>query len=244
MRRSRALLLSRDSHAEKYIVRLREEEREKCREVVRKLRGGSEKARRAQILLRADADGPGWTDRRIAEVYCCRRRTVENIRQRFVLEGFAAALERKRRATPPVANCSTASRRRKWFGHAHIPRRFGPLVDRFAREVLSPALNFHRPCMFPVERADDDGRIRKRYPHDAVTTPYERLKSLDGAERFLKPDVSFGISTRSPKPPAIWPPCAKSTAPATNCSAPSARHPTPRRSPDGGRASAEEIARR
>ena len=28
---------------------------------------------------------------------------MENIRQRFVLEGFAAALERKRRATPPVA---------------------------------------------------------------------------------------------------------------------------------------------
>ena len=87
----------------KYIVRLTEEEREACREVVRKLRGGGEKVRRAQILLRADADGPGWTDRQIAEAYSCRRQTVENIRQRFVLEGFAAALERKRRATPPVA---------------------------------------------------------------------------------------------------------------------------------------------
>ncbi len=87
----------------RYIVRLTEEERETCREVVRKLRGGGEKVRRAQILLRADADGPGWTDRRIAEVHSCRRQTVENIRQRFVLEGFAAALQRKRRATLPVA---------------------------------------------------------------------------------------------------------------------------------------------
>ena len=91
-----------------------------------------------------------------------------------------------------LAEGKNASVVRKWFGHAHIPRRFAPLVDLFARDVLSPALNFHRPCMFPVEHADDDGRLRKRYPHDAVTTPYERLKSLDGAERFLKPDVSFG----------------------------------------------------
>ena len=91
-----------------------------------------------------------------------------------------------------LAEGKNASVVRKWFGHAHIPRRFAPLVDRFARDVLSPALNFHRPRMFPVEHADDDGRLRKRYPHDAVTTPYERLKSLDGAERFLKPDASFG----------------------------------------------------
>ena len=65
----------------RYIVRLtEEEERETCREVVRKLRGGGEKVRRAQILLRADADGPGWTDRQIAEAYSCRRQTVEKIR--------------------------------------------------------------------------------------------------------------------------------------------------------------------
>ena len=86
----------------KYIVRLTEEERETCRETVRKLRGGHEKVRRAQMLLQADADGPKWTDRRIAEVYGCRTKTVENIRQRFVLAGFAAVLERKRAASPPV----------------------------------------------------------------------------------------------------------------------------------------------
>ena len=114
-----------------------------------------------------------------------------------------------------LAEGKNASVVRKWFGHAHIPQRFAPLVDRFARDVLSPALNFHRPCMFPVEHAADDGRLRKRYPHDAVMTPYERLKSLDGAGRFLKPGVAFADLDRGPPtPPAIWPPCAKSTAPA------------------------------
>lgn len=86
----------------KHIVRLSEDERKTCAEAVRRLSGGSEKARRARILLKADADGPGWADRRIAEAFDCRRQTVENIRRRFVLEGFEAALERKKRAEPPV----------------------------------------------------------------------------------------------------------------------------------------------
>ena len=90
-----------------------------------------------------------------------------------------------------LAESKNASVVRKWLGHAHIPQRFAPLVDRFARGVLSPALNFHRPCMFPVKHTDDDGRVRKRYPHDAVMTPYERLRSLDNAERYLKPGITF-----------------------------------------------------
>ena len=51
----------------KYIVRLSAQEREICQQTVRKLSGSSEKARRAQILLKADADGPGWTDQQIAD---------------------------------------------------------------------------------------------------------------------------------------------------------------------------------
>ena len=85
----------------KYIVRLTDEEREICRKTVRKLKASSEKVRRAQILLKADADGPGWTDQQIADALSCRTKTVENIRQRCVLAGFERALERKRRPLPP-----------------------------------------------------------------------------------------------------------------------------------------------
>lgn len=80
----------------KYIVRLSDAERETCNEVIRKLKGTSQKVRRAQILLKADADGPAWTDGRIAEAFCCRTKTVENIRQRFVERGFEQTLERKK----------------------------------------------------------------------------------------------------------------------------------------------------
>ena len=85
----------------KYIVRLTNAEREILREVIKKLRGSSEKVRRAQILLKADAEGSMWTDARIAEAFACRTKTVENIRQRLVTEGFAVTLEGKRHQTPP-----------------------------------------------------------------------------------------------------------------------------------------------
>lgn len=85
----------------KYIVRLSEKERSKLEEIVKKLKGTSERVRRANILLKADADGPNWRDAKIAEALSCRTRTVENIRLRFVTEGFETVLNRKKRETPP-----------------------------------------------------------------------------------------------------------------------------------------------
>jgi transposase len=86
----------------KFIVRLSDEERGICHEVIKKLKGSSEKVRRAQILLKADADGPGWIDSRIAEAFGCRVQTIENLRKRLVTEGFESALERKKRQEPPT----------------------------------------------------------------------------------------------------------------------------------------------
>lgn len=85
----------------KHIVRLTDEERNVLRDVVKKLKGTSQKVRRAQILLKADADGPNWTDKKIAEAFSCRTKTVENIRQRLVTDGFEIALNGKKRDTPP-----------------------------------------------------------------------------------------------------------------------------------------------
>jgi hypothetical protein len=86
----------------KFLVRLSDEEREMCRQIIKKLKGSSQKARRAQILLKADADGPGWTDSRIAEAFDCRVQTIENLRKRLVLEGFELALEGKKPQEPPT----------------------------------------------------------------------------------------------------------------------------------------------
>jgi hypothetical protein len=85
----------------KYNVRLTESERQTLEQVVRKLKGSSQKVRRAQVLLKADAGGPAWTDARIAEAYGCRTKTVENLRERFVTEGFEVTLDGKARAPRP-----------------------------------------------------------------------------------------------------------------------------------------------
>lgn len=87
----------------KYIVRLTEEERSACQMVIKKLKGSSQKVRRAHILLKADADGFCWTDSKIAESFGCRTQTIENLRKRVVTEGFELALTGKKRDKPPTA---------------------------------------------------------------------------------------------------------------------------------------------
>ena len=85
----------------KYIVRLTDAERQRLGQVVSKFKGSSQKVRRAQVLLKADADGPAWTDADIADAFGCRTKTVENIRERFVTEGFEVTLNGQPRVKPP-----------------------------------------------------------------------------------------------------------------------------------------------
>lgn len=81
----------------KYIVRLTDEERSELRNVVNKLSGSSQKVKRAQILLKADVEGPNWPDRRIAEAFSCRVQTVEEVRRRLIEVGFGETLSGKQR---------------------------------------------------------------------------------------------------------------------------------------------------
>ena len=87
--------------AKKYIVRLSEQEKKSLEDLVTKLKGTSQKVRRASILLRANVEGPSWSDAKIAEALSCRTRTIENVRRRLVTEGLDAVLNRKERKTPP-----------------------------------------------------------------------------------------------------------------------------------------------
>jgi len=86
----------------KFVVRLSDEERTVCQEIIKNLKGSSQKFRRAQILLKADAEGPEWTDVKIAEAFNCRVQSIENLRKRLVTEGFELALEDKKRQEPPT----------------------------------------------------------------------------------------------------------------------------------------------
>jgi biotin operon repressor len=115
----------------KYIVRLSKEERNTLREIVKRLKGSSQKVRRAQILLKADADGPAWSDSRIAEAFGCRRQTVEMIRQRLVETGFQETLDGKKRADPPTPKLLDGEQEAKI-----IATRLGPPPKGYANWTL------------------------------------------------------------------------------------------------------------
>jgi hypothetical protein len=114
-----------------YVVRLTDHERDELYGVVKKLKGTGQKVRRGQILLKADADGPNWTDERIAEAFLCRTRTVERLRQRFVEQGFDETLHRVERAQPPVEKLLTGDQEARI-----IATRLGPPPKGYANWTL------------------------------------------------------------------------------------------------------------
>ena len=56
---------------------------------------------RALLLCDQGPHGPNWTVARVAEALGVATRTIERLKQRFVEEGLAAALQRKPRHCPP-----------------------------------------------------------------------------------------------------------------------------------------------
>ena len=115
---------------------------------------------------------------------------VARLLRKLHVEEFTKSRPRRSNDNALVES-KNASVVRRHLGHAHIARRHAALVNGFLRDVLAPYLNYHRPCHFPLETTDRKGRTRKRYPFENVTTPYLKLKSLDGAQRYLRPGVTF-----------------------------------------------------
>src|ERR1700674_1955971 len=98
----------------KYVVRLSAEERGVCQEIIKNLKGSSQKFRRAQVLLKADADGPGWSDVKIAEAFNCRVQTIEHVRKRLVTAGCALVLNGQKRQEPPTLPTRDGEAEAQW----------------------------------------------------------------------------------------------------------------------------------
>jgi transposase len=86
--------------AKKYVVRLAEDERGMLHGMVRAGKAAARKLTHARVLLKADADGPGWSDMRIAEALDVGVRTIESLRKQFVEEGLDSALNRRKQVRP------------------------------------------------------------------------------------------------------------------------------------------------
>jgi transposase len=79
----------------KYVARLNDSERQSLQELLAGKRVAADKLLRARILLKADVDGPAWSDPEIAEAFDVGASTVHRLRQRLVEEGLEAALARR-----------------------------------------------------------------------------------------------------------------------------------------------------
>jgi hypothetical protein len=81
----------------KYIVTLTEQERETLERLLAKGTAAARKLTRARILLKIDAGelGPAWSEEEVVDALDTSASTVYRVRERFVTEGFDAALEHK-----------------------------------------------------------------------------------------------------------------------------------------------------
>lgn len=80
---------------------------------------------------------------------------------------------------------------RKHMGYIHIPQKNADPVNRFYFGYFNDYLNYHRPCGFAETIIDKKGKEKKTYPHSGYQIPYERLKRLTGAQRYLKNGITF-----------------------------------------------------
>ena len=80
----------------KYVVNLTADERKALLELIKKGNASKEKLNRARILLKCDCgeEGENWPDDKIAEAFYISKKTVFNVRQSLVEEGFDKTLNR------------------------------------------------------------------------------------------------------------------------------------------------------
>lgn len=90
-----------------------------------------------------------------------------------------------------LAEGKNASIVRKIFGYSHIPQHYAAIINEFNVNALNPYINYHRPCLYPTTVTDSRGKQKKKYRYEDMMTPYDKLKSIPQAERYLKDGMSF-----------------------------------------------------
>ena len=78
---------------------------------------------------------------------------------------------------------------RKLYGYMHVPQDFAEEFSMLNSGEVYRYINFHRPCYFPITITDDKGKSIKKYPYEAMMTPYEKFLSLTRPSQYLKPNI-------------------------------------------------------
>jgi transposase InsO family protein len=80
---------------------------------------------------------------------------------------------------------------RKLIGYGYIAGEHDEAINKFYARHLNPYLNYHRPCGFATVSLDERGKRRRQYKTEDYRTPWEKLKSLERPEQYLKPGLSL-----------------------------------------------------
>lgn len=82
----------------KYVVKLTKRERDFLSGLISTGKSAAKKLSHARLILKVDSGphGAHWTDEKASEALDISVRSIERIRERFVLEGLESALERRK----------------------------------------------------------------------------------------------------------------------------------------------------
>ena len=80
---------------------------------------------------------------------------------------------------------------RKLIGYGYIGGEHAERLQKFYTAQLNPYLNFHRPCGFATVSLDARGKRKREYKAEDYQTPYEKLKAMPEAAKYLKQNISL-----------------------------------------------------
>lgn len=90
-----------------------------------------------------------------------------------------------------LAESKNGSVVRKWLGYGYIHHSHAPRLNTFYFGSFNRYLNYHRPCAFAVNIMNSRGKIKKTYPLGNYKTPYDKFKSLNRCQQYLKKGVTI-----------------------------------------------------
>lgn len=116
-------------------------------------------------------------------------RVVEKILARLLIKQTKS---RSRKSTDnALVEGKNGSVIRKHMGRNFIDKSRAGEINEFYMGYFNVYLNYHRVCLYATDYVDKRGKIRKKYNQTFV--PYERFKSLENSEQYLKEGMTFAM---------------------------------------------------
>ncbi len=122
-------------------------------------------------------------------------RTVVKLLNKLLVEEFT-----KSRAYRTTDNALVEGKNgavvRKQIGYGPIGAEHAEALQKFYTAYFNPYLNFHRPCGYATVATNSRGKRKRTYRHKDYRTPYEKLVSLEGWQKYLKEGITAGMLKR------------------------------------------------